>query len=114
MLFVCYPKCSTCQKAKAWLEARGIAFETRNIKEAPPTAEELARWQLLSGKPLTRFVNTSGAQYRALGVKASDLEEEALRALLAGSGMLVKRPILVGDELALVGFHEAEWGEKLT
>ena len=115
MLFVCYPKCTTCQKAKAWLEARGLAFDLRDIKTDNPTGEELRRWHARSGLPLKRFFNTSGLQYKALGLKdrLPGMSEDEQFALLAADGMLVKRPILVGDGFVLVGFREAEWTEKL-
>ena len=115
MLFVCYPKCTTCQKARAWLEARGLDFQVRDIKEDNPTGEELRRWHAASGLPLKRFFNTSGLQYKALGLKdrLPGMSEDEQFALLAADGMLVKRPILVGDGFVLVGFREAEWTEKL-
>ena len=115
MLFVCYPKCTTCQKARAWLEARGLDFQVRDIKEDNPTGEELRRWHAASGLPLKRFFNTSGLQYKALGLKdrLPGMSEDEQFALLAADGMLVKRPILVGDGFVLVGFKEAEWTEKL-
>ena len=115
MLFVCYPKCTTCQKARAWLEARGLDFQVRDIKEDNPTGEELRRWHAASGLPLKRFFNTSGLQYKALGLKdrLPGMSEEEQFALLAADGMLVKRPILVGDGFVLVGFREAQWTEKL-
>ena len=115
MLFVHYPKCTTCQKARAWLDQHGVSYEARDIKLENPTAEELRGWWTASGLPLKRFFNTSGLQYKALGLKdklpAMD-EEEQLR-LLATDGMLVKRPILVGDGFVLTGFRPAEWEEKL-
>ena len=115
MLFLCYPKCSACQKAKKWLDAHGRAAEVRDIKTQPPTAEELSLWQERSGLPLKKFFNTSGQSYRALGLKdrldAMDRAEQL--ALLAGDGMLVKRPILVGDGFVLVGFKESEWEARL-
>ena len=115
MLFVCYPKCTTCQKARAWLEARGLDFQVRDIKEDNPTGEELRRWHAASGLPLKRFFNTSGLQYKALGLKdrLPGMSEDEQFALLAADGMLVKRPILVGDGFVLVGFREAQWEEKL-
>ena len=115
MLFVCYPKCTTCQKARAWLEARGLDFQVRDIKEDNPTGEELRRWHAASGLPLKRFFNTSGLQYKALGLKdrLPGMSEDEQFALLAADGMLVKRPILVGDGFVLVGFREAQWTEKL-
>ena len=115
MLFVCYPKCTTCQKARAWLEARGLDFQVRDIKEDNPTGEELRRWHAASGLPLKRFFNTSGLQYKALGLKdrLPGMSEEEQLDLLSTDGMLVKRPILVGEDFVLVGFREKEWAEKL-
>ena len=115
MLFVCYPKCSTCQKAKAWLDERGISYELRDIKTDSPTAEELRAWHARSGLPLKRFFNTSGLQYKALGLKDKlpTMTEDEQLALLATDGMLVKRPLLVADDLVLVGFREKEWEERL-
>lgn len=114
MLFVCYPKCTTCQKAKAWLEARGLPAEVRDIKTQNPTEAELRRWHALSGLPLKRFFNTSGMKYRELGLK-DKLEtmsgEEQIR-LLATDGMLVKRPLVIGEKI-LTGFREKEWTEAL-
>ena len=115
MLFVHYPKCSTCQKARAWLEERGAACELRDIKAERPTEEELRAWHAASGLPLKRFFNTSGLQYKALGLKdklPSMSEEEQLQ-LLATDGMLVKRPILVGGDFVRVGFRPAEWDQVL-
>ena len=113
MLFVCYPKCSTCQKAKAWLQERGVAFDERDIKQDNPTEQELRAWHEKSGLPLKRFFNTSGLQYKALGLKDKlpNMSEEEQLALLATNGMLVKRPLVVGDDFVLVGFKEAEWEE---
>ena len=111
MLFVCYPKCTTCQKARAWLEARGLDFQVRDIKEDNPTGEELRRWHAASGLPLKRFFNTSGLQYKALGLKdrLPEMGEEEQLRLLATDGMLVKRPLLVTEKGAFPGFREAEW-----
>ena len=112
-LFVHYPKCSTCQKAKAWLDEQGVAYEARHIVEQNPTAEELARWIGDSGQPVKKFFNTSGLQYRALELKdklPQMTDEEKLR-LLATDGMLVKRPIAIGDNFVLVGFKEKEWDD---
>ena len=111
MLFVCYPNCSTCKKARAWLESQGIPFAERNIKTENPTKEELARWQKASGLPLKRFFNTSGQQYRALGLKEKlpAMTEEEQLELLSSDGMLVKRPLLVGETAVLVGFRPQEW-----
>lgn len=115
MLFIEYPQCSTCQRAKKWLDERGIQYTDRHIKEQNPTYEELKEWQAQSGLPLKRFFNTSGQQYRALGLKdrLSALSEEEQLTLLASDGMLVKRPILVGEDFVLVGFRPKEWAEKL-
>ena len=115
MLLVWYPKCTTCQRAKAWLDAHGVAAETRDIKLEKPTEEELRRWHAMSGLPLKRFFNTSGLQYKALGLKDKlpGMSEDAQFALLATDGMLVKRPILVGENFALTGVKEAEWMERL-
>lgn len=115
MLFVCYPKCSTCKKAQAWLDERGVSYELRDIKADNPTAEELRAWHQASGLPLKRFFNTSGLQYKALGLKDKlpGMTEEEQLALLATDGMLVKRPILVGEGFALPGFRPADWKERL-
>ena len=111
MLFLCYPKCSTCQKAQHFLDDHGLSYELRNIKEQPPTAEELRQWQAKSGLPLKRFFNTSGLAYRALGLKEKlpTLDEEAQLALLASDGMLVKRPIAVSEKGVFVGFRAEQW-----
>ena len=115
MLFVEYPKCSTCKKAKAWLDDRNIEFDDRNIVEDNPTAEELRIWHKMSDLPLKRFFNTSGMLYREMGIKDKllSMTEDEMYALLASNGMLVKRPILVLDDTALVGFKEAEWSALL-
>ena len=115
MLFLCYPKCSTCQKAKAFLDANTIPYDLRDIKAENPNEEELRKWHALSGLPLKKFFNTSGLQYKALGLKdrLPTISEDEQFALLASDGMLVKRPILVGQDFVLVGFKEAEWNEKL-
>lgn len=115
MVFVCYPKCTTCQKAQKWLDEKGVSYTVRHIKEDNPTREELELWWKLSGLPLKRFFNTSGLQYKALELKdrlPSMTEEEQLE-LLATDGMLVKRPILVGEGFALPGFKPAEWENAL-
>ena len=106
MLFVCYPKCSTCQKAKAWLQERGVAFDERDIKQDNPTEQELRAWHEKSGLPLKRFFNTSGLQYKALGLKDKlpAMTEDEQYALLATDGMLVKRPLLIGRGLCSSGF----------
>jgi len=115
MLFLCYPKCTTCQKAKGFLDARGAAYDFRDIKQENPTAEELERWWKSSGLPLKRFFNTSGLQYKALGLKEKlpNMSEQEQLDLLATDGMLVKRPVLVGEDFVLVGFRQAEWEETL-
>ena len=115
MLFVCYPKCTTCQKAAKWLEEQGIEATVRDIKQDNPTEAELRAWHKLSGLPLKRFFNTSGLQYKALGLKDKlpAMSEDEQFALLATDGMLVKRPLLVGEGFALPGFKQAEWEEKL-
>ena len=115
MLFLCYPKCTTCQKAKAWLDAQGVAYTLRDIKEENPSLEELQLWWQTSGLPLKKFFNTSGLQYKALALKDKlpGMTEEEQLALLATDGMLVKRPILVGENFVLTGFRQAEWEEKV-
>lgn len=111
MLFVCYPKCSTCAKARQWLDARGAAYEERDIKQCNPTVEELRVWHEKSGLPLRRFFNTSGLQYKALGLKdrLPTMSEDEQLALLAADGMLVRRPLLIGEDFVRVGFRPAEW-----
>ncbi len=115
MLFVCYPKCTTCQKAQKWLDEHGVRYEIRNIKEENPTEAELRLWHARSGLPLRRFFNTSGLQYRALNLKERlpEMREDEQFALLATDGMLVKRPILIAEDFVLVGFREKEYAEKL-
>ena len=115
MLFLCYPKCSTCQKAKAWLEERGISYDLRDIKQDNPTVEELTAWYRKSGLPLKKFFNTSGLLYKSMGLKDKlpQMGEDEMLRLLATDGMLVKRPLLVSDEFVLVGFKETEWTEQL-
>lgn len=114
MLFVHYPKCSTCQKAKKWLEEKGAEFRARDIKLENPTKEELKEWHQKSGLPLRRFFNTSGMIYRDMGLKdrLPEMSEEEQYDLLASDGMLVKRPILVTDTKACPGFKEKDW-EKM-
>ena len=115
MLFLEYPPCSTCKKAKKWLDDQGIAYTARHIKEENPTYEELKIWYQRSGLPLKKFFNTSGLIYKDLGLKdklPTMTEEEQLR-LLATDGMLVKRPLVIREDLVLTGFKEAEWFEKL-
>jgi len=115
MLMLWYPKCSTCQKAKAWLDEKGLACQLRDIKLENPSTEELRQWHQAGGLPLKRFFNTSGLQYKALGLKDKlpEMDEEAQLELLATDGMLVKRPILVGDGFVLTGFRVKEWEERL-
>jgi arsenate reductase len=116
MLFVCYPKCTTCQKAAKWLSERGVAIEARDIKKDNPTAAEIAEWHKKSGEPLKKFFNTSGNSYKALGLseKLPAMSEDEQINLLATDGMLVKRPILVGDDFALTGFSEEKWEKYLA
>lgn len=111
MLFVCYPKCSTCKKAKKWLEEHQISYTERHIAEEKPTVEELKAWYEKSGLPLKRFFNTSGLVYKEMQLKdkLSTMSEEEQLELLATNGMLVKRPLAVTDDTVLVGFKEAEW-----
>ena len=111
MLFIEYPKCSTCKKAKAWLQERNVPFEDRHIVEQNPTAEELDTWSERSGLPLKRFFNTSGMKYRELGLKEKLplMSRQEQLELLASDGMLVKRPLLVDDAFVIPGFREKEW-----
>lgn len=115
MLFLCYPKCSTCRKAQDWLDDHGIAYDLRDIKLNNPTAEELTLWYRKSSLPLKKFFNTSGLQYKALGLKDKlpSMSEEEQIALLATDGMLVKRPLLIGEEFVLTGFRPGEWEAAL-
>ena len=114
MLFVQYPNCSTCRKAKNWLEEHDIEFESRHIVEDNPTAEEIEQWWKKSDLPLKRFFNTSGQVYRKLGLKDKlpDMSEAEQFEILSTDGMLVKRPILIGDDFVLVGFKEAQWEQN--
>ena len=116
MLFLEYPPCSTCQKARKWLDAHGIDYTARHIKEENPTYEELKEWHAASGLPLKKFFNTSGLLYKSLGLKdklPTMTEEEQLR-LLSTDGMLVKRPLVITEGAILTGFREKEWEEKLV
>ena len=115
VLFLQYPPCTTCKKAKAWLDERGVAYGARNIKEENPTAEELKAWHEKSGLPLKKFFNTSGLAYKALGLKdrLPTMSEEEQYQLLASDGMLVKRHLVIGEKFVLVGFREAQWQEQL-
>ena len=114
VLFLEYPKCSTCKKAKKWLEDNSVEFTDRHIKEENPTAEELSEWHKKSGLPLKKFFNTSGVLYKELKLKDKlpEMSEQEQLELLATDGMLVKRPLIMGENFVLVGFKEAEW-EKL-
>ena len=116
MVFLCYAKCSTCQKAKKWLDERGVSYIERPIKEQNPTADELRAWRQLSGLPLKKFFNTSGMLYREmeLAKRLPQMTEEEMLSLLASDGMLVKRPMAITEKQALVGFREAEWEKALA
>ena len=113
--FICYPKCTTCQKARKWLNENNIEYEFRDIKAENPSLEELTTWYKLSGLPLRKFFNTSGLLYKSMELKTKlpNMTDEEMLSLLATDGMLVKRPLAIGDDFVLVGFKEAEWVEKL-
>ena len=113
--FICYPKCTTCQKAKKWLDDNNIEYELRDIKLENPTFDELTEWYKKSGLPLKKFFNTSGLLYKSLDLKNKlpAMTEEEMLKLLSNDGMLVKRPILIGADFVLVGFKEAEWTQKI-
>ena len=115
MIFICYPKCTTCQKARAWLDEHHITYNFRDIKLENPTYDELAAWHEHSGLPLKKLFNTSGLQYKALGLKDKlpEMSEADQLALLATDGMLVKRPLLVGEDFVLTGFRATEWEARL-
>lgn len=115
MLFVCYPRCTTCKKAQKWLDENQVGYTFRDIKEENPTLEELKDWHSRSGLPLKKFFNTSGQLYRSmeLSQKLKDMPEEEQFALLASDGMLVKRPLVVTEDTVLVGFKEADWEARL-
>jgi len=116
MLFICYPKCSTCKKAQSWLNEKGISYELRDIKENNPTYDELKKWHVASGLPLKRFFNTSGLLYKSMELKDKlpEMSEEEQLQLLATDGMLVKRPLLIAENgIVLTGFKEKEWEELL-
>jgi len=115
MQFICYERCTTCQKARKWLDEQGVSYTLRPIREENPSAEELSRWQKESGLPMKRFFNTSGLQYKALGLKdrLPQMSEQEQLELLASDGMLVKRPLLVDDGVVLVGFRQNEWEQTL-
>ena len=116
MVFNCYPKCTTCQKARKWLDEHKIVYELRDIKTTNPACDELAAWHERSGLPLKKFFNTSGLLYKSMGLKEKlpTMREEEMLQLLATDGMLVKRPMLVGDDFVLVGFKESAWAEQLS
>ena len=113
--FICYPKCTTCQKAKSWLDNNNISYELRDIKTDNPTLDELKVWYQKSNLPLKRFFNTSGLLYKSLQLKDKlpDMSEQEQLELLSTDGMLVKRPLLIGDDFVLTGFKESDWAEKL-
>lgn len=115
MLFIQYPPCSTCKKAKNWLDENGVKYDLRNIKEENPTYDELKAWHKRSGLPLKRFFNTSGMLYKSMELKnkLDDMSEEEQLKLLATDGMLVKRPLIIADDFILVGFRQKEWEDKL-
>ena len=115
LTFICYPKCTTCQKAQKWLDEHGIAYTLRDIKADRPSREELDAWYAASGLPLKRFFNTSGLLYKSLQLKDKlpAMSDDEQLELLATDGMLVKRPLLIGDGMVLVGFKEAEWAERI-
>ena len=113
--FICYPKCTTCQRAKKWLDDNGIEYDLRDIKLDKPTLDELTEWHKISGLQLKKFFNTSGLLYKSLDLKNKlpNMTDSEMLSLLSTDGMLVKRPILVGDDFALVGFKEESWKEKI-
>ncbi len=115
LTFICYPKCTTCQKAQKWLDSHNIPYTLRDIKTDNPTLEELTVWYVKSGLPLKKFFNTSGLLYKSMELKTKlpSMSEDDMLALLATDGMLVKRPILVGETYVLVGFKEAVWEDTL-
>lgn len=113
--YICYPKCTTCIKAKKWLDDKGIEYELRDIKLENPSLSELSEWHTKSGLPLRKFFNTSGLLYKSLElkIKLPTMTEEKMLSLLSTDGMLVKRPLLIGDDFVLVGFKETDWAEKV-
>ena len=115
MIFICYPKCSTCQKAKKWLNEQNIEYTERHIVDNNPSYEELKEWYGRSGLPLKKFFNTSGMLYKQMNLKdkLSEMTEDEQLRLLATDGMLVKRPLVIGEDFVLTGFREKEWEEKL-
>lgn len=115
MLFICYPKCSTCQRAQKWLDENGVQYTLRDIKTDNPSYEELAEWQERSALPLKKLFNTSGLLYKSMGLKDKlpAMSEDEMLRLLASDGMLVKRPLLISDGFVLVGFKQTEWESKI-
>ncbi|WP_028520436.1 arsenate reductase family protein [Ruminococcus flavefaciens] len=115
MKFICYPKCTTCQKARKWLDANGVSYELRDIKEDNPSYEELTEWYKMSGLPLKKFFNTSGQVYKSMELKNKlpDMTVEEQLKLLATDGMLVKRPILINGSKIVIGFKESEYEEAV-
>ena len=115
MIYICYPKCTTCKKAQKWLDEHGESYELRDIKENNPTYEELREWYKKSGLPLKRFFNTSGVLYKSMALKEKlpEMTEEEQLQLLATDGMLVKRPLLISGDSVFVGFKEADWNKML-
>ena len=113
--YICYPKCTTCQKAKKWLDDNKIEYKLRDIKEENPNIEELSAWHKMSGLPLKKFFNTSGLLYKSMELKdrLPTMSEEEQLKLLSTDGMLIKRPLVIGEDFVLVGFKESEWSEKL-
>lgn len=115
MLFICYPKCSTCQRAQKWLDENGVQYTLRDIKTDNPSYEELAEWHERSALPLKKLFNTSGLLYKSMGLKDKlpAMSEDEMLRLLASNGMLVKRPLLISDSFVLVGFKQTEWESKI-
>lgn len=115
LTFICYPKCTTCKKAQTWLEENNIGYTLRNIKEENPSFDEIKTFFELSKEPLKKFFNTSGLLYRSMELKDKlpDMSEDEMLSLLASDGMLVKRPLLIGEDFVLIGFKEKQWAEKL-
>ena len=113
--FICYTKCGTCQKARRWMEEKGVEYSFRDIKTENPSLEELSAWHSMSGLPLRKFFNTSGQLYKSMELKNKlpSMSEEEMLQLLSSDGMLVKRPLLIADDYVLVGFKEADWAAKL-
>lgn len=115
LTFICYPKCTTCQKARKWLDDNHVEYEFRDIKTDNPAFEELSRWYKMSDLPLRKFFNTSGLLYKSMNLKTKlpAMTDDEMLELLASDGMLVKRPLVIGDGFVLVGFKETEWSEKI-